>query len=139
MVGIVIVTHDDLAKQLLETAKKIVGEATQATTLSITVNKEVEQTRNELLQAILSVDTGHGVLILTDMFGGTPSNISLSFLNEKNIEVLTGVNLPMLIKLLSLTVRDDLHALAKQIEIYGKNNIYLASDILSHKGKINKE
>lgn len=130
MVGIVIVTHGELAKQLLITAQNIVGEAMQVCTMSITAVDDIEKTRNKLAEAIQSVDTGDGVLILTDMFGGTPSNISLSFLNEKKVEVVTGVNLPMLIKLISMQNKNDLTSLAKQIETYGKNNIYLASDIL---------
>ncbi len=100
MVGIVIVTHGELAHHLLETAKGIVGEARQVATLSVSANKEIAKIRSDLSDAIQNVDTGDGVLILTDMFGGTPSNISLSFLNEKEVEVVTGVNLPMLIKLL---------------------------------------
>jgi PTS system mannose-specific IIA component len=136
MVGIVIVTHGELAQKLLETAKNIVGEAKQVKTLSITVNKDVDLIREDLSKAIQSVDTGQGVLILTDMFGGTPSNISLSFLNEKKVEVLTGVNLPMLVKLLASKDRDDLYTLAKQMELYGKNNIYLASEILKSRTDI---
>ncbi len=135
MVGIVIVTHGELAYQLLETAKSIVGDANQVKTLSITADKDIEKTRQELSDAIQSVDSGEGVLILTDMFGGTPSNMSLSFLNEKKVEVVTGVNLPMLIKLLSMQEKNDLYSLAKQIEVYGKNNIYLASEIL--KSRVN--
>ena len=133
MVGIVIATHGNLAEQLLTTATAIVGDAKQVDTLSITANEDVDNIRKNLSDAIQKVDTGDGVLILTDMFGGTPSNISLSFLNEKKVEVLTGVNLPMLVKLISMTERDDLYALSKQIEIYGKNNIYLASEILKNR------
>ncbi|MFC1856309.1 PTS sugar transporter subunit IIA [Thermodesulfobacteriota bacterium] len=135
MVGIVIVTHGNLARELLETAKGVVGEVHQVETLAITVNVDVDLIRNNLEQTIQKVDSGDGVLILTDMFGGTPSNISLSFLNEKKVEVLTGVNLPMLIKLLSMQDKDDLYALSKEIEIYGKNNIYLASEILKNRSK----
>jgi PTS system mannose-specific IIA component len=137
MVGIVVVTHGELAYNLLQTAKMIVGSAKQVETLSITASKDVDNIRNDLSNAIQKVDTGDGVLILTDMFGGTPSNISLSFLNEKKVEVLTGVNLPMLIKLISMQDKDDLLSLAKKIEIYGKNNIYLASEIL--RGRTSKE
>lgn len=130
MVGILIVTHGDLAEQLLKTAVDIVGSAKQIGTLSITVDKDVDLLRNELSDAIQDVDTGDGVLIFTDMFGGTPSNISLSFLNEKKVEVVTGVNLPMIIKTLTIKDRGDLSSLSKQIEEYGKKNIYIASEIL---------
>jgi PTS system mannose-specific IIA component len=136
MVGTVIVTHGDLAQQLLETARSIVGEAKQVKTMSITVDKDVDQIRDDLLRIIHSVDDGQGVLILTDMFGGTPSNISLSFLNEKKVEVVTGVNLPMLIKLFSMKEKNDLYSLAKEIELQGKNNIYLASEILKSRIKV---
>ena len=135
MIGVVIVTHGGLAEQLLVTATNIVGQVKQAKTLSITVGEDVDHIRENLSNAIQSVDTGNGVLILTDMFGGTPSNISLSFLHEKKVEVITGVNLPMLVKVLTMQDNGDLFALAKQIEVYGKKNIYLASEILKSRSK----
>ena len=133
MVGILIATHGDLAVSLLETAKTIVGAAKQVETISITTDRDVDHIREELAGKIQKLDTGDGVLILTDMFGGTPANISLSFLNEKMVDVITGVNLPMIVKLLTGRDDTDLVTLSKQIEVYGKKNIYLASEMLRSK------
>jgi PTS system mannose-specific IIA component len=130
MVGIVIVTHLSLGEELLAVVKLIVGKLKQFEAVSINPTEEVEEIREKISAAIRKVDRGKGVLILTDMFGGTPSNISLSFLEEWKIEVITGVNLPMLLKLCTDEEERDLAGLAEFIKTYGQKNINLASEIL---------
>lgn len=130
MVGIVIVTHLKLGEELLGVAELIVGKLKQFQAVSIDPTEGVEEITEKISTAIRSVDRGKGVLILTDMFGGTPSNISLSFLEEWKIEVITGVNLPMLLKLSTYEGEMDLADLAKFIKTYGQKNINLASEIL---------
>jgi PTS system mannose-specific IIA component len=131
MVGILIVTHGKLAQELVETTKIIVGKNVDHI-IPITVgwNDDMADIQKTISAAIAKVDQGNGVLILTDMFGGTPSNISLSFLSEKT-EIITGVNLPMLIKIVNVGDRFNLKELAHLIHEQGKKSIYLASEILS--------
>jgi len=131
MVGILIVTHGRLAQELLETTKIIVGKnVDHIIPISIGWNDDMADIQKTISSAIGRVDQGQGVLILTDMFGGTPSNISLSFLSEK-VEIITGVNLPMLIKIVNVGDRFDLKELSHLIHEQGKKSIYLASEILS--------
>ena len=131
MVGVVVVTHCHLAEQLIAAAQLVVGEELkQFQPISIDPKEGSEEIREKIFTAIRKVDEGQGVLILTDMYGGTPSNISLSFLEEKKIEVITGVNLPMLLKLATYKNDMDLEALAVFITDYGQRNINLASEVL---------
>ena len=130
MVGIVIVTHLRLGEELLAVAELIVGKLKQFDAVSIDPSEGVEEIREKISASIRKVDKGEGILILTDMFGGTPSNISLSFLEESKIEVITGVNLPMLLKLSTYEGEGDLVELAQFIKTYGQKNINLASEIL---------
>lgn len=130
MVGIVIVTHLKLGEELLAVAELIVGKLKQYQAVSINPTDGVEEIREKISEAIRHVDRGKGILILTDMFGGTPSNISLSFLEYGKIEVITGVNLPMLLKLSTYEGEGDLTGLANFIKTYGQKNINLASEIL---------
>ena len=131
MVGILIVTHGRLAQELLETTKIIVGKnVDHIIPISIGWNDDMADIQKTISSAIGRVDQGQGVLILTDMFGGTPSNISLSFLSEK-VEIITGVNLPMLIKIVNVGDRFNLKELSHLIHEQGKKSIYLASEILS--------
>ena len=130
MVGIVIVTHLRLGEELLGVAELIVGKLKQFVAVSIDPSAGVEEIREKISASIRKVDRGEGILILTDMFGGTPSNISLSFLEESKIEVITGVNLPMLLKLSTYEGEGDLVELAQFIKTYGQKNINLASEIL---------
>ncbi len=130
MVGLVVATHGQLADELLRTATGIVGPMERCEGLSITAGSSMEEARRQLGEAIQRVEDGQGVLILTDMFGGTPANLALTFLEER-IEVVTGVNLPMLLKL--ATGRADnlaLRPLAELITGYGQKNITLASELL---------
>jgi len=133
MVGILIVTHGRLAQELVETTKIIVGKSTEHI-IPITVdwNDDMADIQKTIASSVTKVDQGKGVLILTDMFGGTPSNISLSFLSEK-VEIITGVNLPMLIKIVNVGDRYSLKELSQLITEQGRKSIYLASEILSMK------
>jgi PTS system mannose-specific IIA component len=135
MVGIVIVTHLRLGEELLAVAELIVGKLKQFDAVSIDPSEGVEEIREKISASIRKVDRGEGVLVLTDMFGGTPSNISLSFLEESKIEVITGVNLPMLLKLSTYEGDGDLAELAQFIKTYGQKNINLASEILKKNAK----
>jgi PTS system mannose-specific IIA component len=131
MVGVVVVTHCHLAEELIAAAQLVVGEDLKRfQPVSIDPKEGFEEIRTKIISAIRKVDEGQGILILTDMYGGTPSNISLSFLEEKKIEVITGVNLPMLLKLATYQDDRDLESLAVFITDYGQRNINLASEVL---------
>ncbi len=131
MIGVVVVTHCRLGEELIAAAQLVVGEELrQFVAVSIDPQEGSEQIRDKIIAAMRKVDTGQGVLILTDMYGGTPSNISLSFLEENKIEVITGVNLPMLLKLATYSHDLDLEKLAVFITDYGQRNINLASEVL---------
>ncbi|MFW5908776.1 MAG: PTS sugar transporter subunit IIA [Desulfosalsimonas sp.] len=132
MVGIVIVTHGHLGETLIETATIIFGERPEEiASVSIDLSEDVNKLRSRIQKAINSVNNNEGVIILTDMFGGTPSNLSYSFLEEGSIEVISGVNLPVVIKAVNLRNRNkQLPEMVKIIEEYGKKSISLASDIL---------
>jgi PTS system mannose-specific IIA component len=129
-VGVVVVAHYRLGEELLQALRLIVPEASGFDAVSIEPKQSVDEMRASIAEAIDRVDRGSGVLILTDMFGGTPSNIALSFLGERRIEVVTGVNLPMLIKLATLQKEQPLEELARFIKGYGQRNISLASELL---------
>ncbi|MCX8116545.1 MAG: PTS sugar transporter subunit IIA [Desulfobacterota bacterium] len=131
MVGVVVVTHCRLGEEMIAAARLVVGEELkQFEPVSIDPQEGSEEIRAKIISAIRKVEGGEGVLILTDMYGGTPSNISLSFLEEKKIEVITGVNLPMLLKLATCKESMDLESLAAFITDYGQRNINLASEVL---------
>ena len=131
MVGVVIVTHCRLAEELISAARLVVGEELKRFhPVSIAPSEGSEEIREKIIAAIRKVDEGQGVLILTDMYGGTPSNISLSFLEERKVEVITGVNLPMLLKLATYQNEMSLDQLAVFITDYGQRNINLASEVL---------
>jgi mannose PTS system EIIA component len=131
MIGIVIVTHSQLGDALIDAARFIIGASPQATVaVSIDLNQNVDRLRQKIADGLRQVRSSDGVLILTDMFGGTPSNLSYSFLEEGRVEVLSGVNLPMLIKALNTRERLPLTELAAELEVYGKKSISLASSIL---------
>ncbi len=131
MIGVIVVTHCHLSEELIAAARLVVGEELkQFEAVSIAPSEGSEEIRKKIVTAIRRLDGGQGVLILTDMYGGTPSNISLSFLEEKKIEVITGVNLPMLLKLATYETDMDLETLAAFITDYGQRNINLASEVL---------
>ncbi len=130
MVGLLIVTHCDLGKELLNAAEFIVGKVDAADSVAITETAGSELIRKKIEERARALDTGDGVIILTDMFGGTPSNISLSFLKEDKVEVLTGVNLPMIIAIIQNRSSLKLIPLAEKAQEAGKAGISLASKLL---------
>jgi PTS system mannose-specific IIA component len=129
MIGVVVVTHGQLASELLNAAETIVGDLPRFAAVSIGWHEDTEDARAEIAQAIARVTQDRGVLILTDMFGGTPSNLAMTFLGD-NVEVITGVNLPMLIKLADLGERADLLTAAREMREQGRAAIWVASDLL---------
>lgn len=135
MIGIVIVTHADLGMQLLCTAQEIVGPLLRVEAVSIQASEEIDKARKKIEGVLARVDDGSGVLVLTDLFGGTPSNLVLSYLETSRLEVVTGVNLPMLMKLPSLRDEQDLKAMAEKLAKYGQRNILVASDFLAKQGR----
>src|SRR5215470_5801553 len=133
MVGGVIVTHGQLANELVSAAEMIVGEINHITAVSIGWHDDVEIAREQVARAIQRLDSGQGVIVLTDMFGGTSTNIAASFLDQARVEVVTGVNLPMVLKLASQASDESLGELARRVRDQGQQHIYLASDILAPK------
>jgi PTS system mannose-specific IIA component len=132
MVGVVVVTHGQLAAELLNAAETIVGELPRFTAVSIGWHEDTNDAREEIAQAVAKVrqdQPGLPVLIVTDMFGGTPSNLAMTFLGP-DVEVITGVNLPMLIKLASLKEKPNLREVAREMREHGRNAIWVASDLL---------
>ena len=130
MIGVVVVTHGQLATELVNAAEMIVGDLPQFTAVSIGWHDDVNDAREDISQAIDRVRGDAGVLVLTDMFGGTPSNIGMTFLEKDRVEVITGVNLPMRIKLASLRSSSDLLAVAREMREHGRHAIWVASDLL---------
>ncbi|HUX08137.1 MAG TPA: hypothetical protein VMX35_12565 [Acidobacteriota bacterium] len=141
MFGILIVTHGLLASELVKAAKTIVGGSMERIMpVSIGWNQDMEKARRKIESAIEELAGEEGVIILTDMFGGTPTNISLTFLEEEQVEVLTGVNLPMVIKLITLQDEGaDLTSAARLARDRGQQSIFVASEILNAKGFAEKE
>jgi PTS system mannose-specific IIA component len=131
----VVVTHGHLAGELLAAAEMIVGPISHIAAVSIGWHDDVDAARDEVQRAITRVSQGAGVLLLTDMFGGTPTNIASMFLEEGVIEVVTGVNLPMVIKLATSTGEDSLAEIAPKIRDQGRQGIYLAGALLAPPGK----
>jgi mannose PTS system EIIA component len=129
-VGGVIVSHGQVANELVAAAETVVGEVSHITAVSIGWHDDVETAQNEIENAIQKVSRGNGVLLLTDMFGGTPTNISAMFYKEGEVEIVTGVNLPMVIKLASQTVELPLIEMADEVEKQGKAAIHQAGDLL---------
>jgi len=131
MIGIVIVTHSRLGDALIEAAEFILEEKPEAIlAISIDLSQRADTLRKKITDGIKQIHKSSGILMLTDMFGGTPSNLSYSFLEEGRIEVLSGVNLPILIKAINSRKNMSLSQLARTLEEYGKKSITLASGIL---------
>ena len=130
MIGIVVVAHFNVAREMVAATELIVGKQEQFQFVNIFPDEDVDKIKKALTEALKKANSGEGAIILTDMFGGTPSNISLSFLEEGKVEVVTGTNLPMLIKLVTYRRGRSLEDLAGFIAGYGKKNIYLATDVL---------
>ena len=131
MIGVLVVTHCQLGDALLEAAEFILGEQPEAmAAVSIDLNENADKLRKKIADGIKKLKSEDGTLILTDMFGGTPSNLSYSFLEEGRIEVISGVNLPILIRAASARKTQKLSELAANLEAFGKKSISLASGIL---------
>jgi len=134
-VGVVVVSHGQLATELLNAAETIVGELPGFAAVSIGWHDDVNAARGAIEQAVSRVESGSGVLLLTDMFGGTPSNLGMAFLAADRLEVVTGVNLPMLIKLAKTPADSDLLTLAQGLCEHGRAAIRVASDLLRADGE----
>jgi PTS system mannose-specific IIA component len=133
MIGGIIVSHGKLAEELLNALTIILGEVVNMEAISIGWYDDVEESKKRINLSLKRVDQKNGVVIFTDMFGGTPSNLSLSFLSDNHVEIITGVNLPMLIKFVSLQRSHNLKEVAKKVVEQGKKNIHLASALLHSK------
>ncbi len=133
MIGGIIVSHGKLAEELLNALTIILGEAVNIEAISIGWYDDVEGSKKKINKSLKRVDQKNGVLIFTDMFGGTPSNLSFSFMKDGEVEIITGVNLPMLIKFVSLQRSNNLREVAKKVVEQGKKNIHLAGALLSKK------
>ncbi len=129
-VGVLIVAHYRLGEEMLQALRLIVPDAPPFHAVGIEPKQGVDEMRQAIGAGLDAADTGDGVLVLTDMFGGTPSNMALAFLGERKLEVVTGLNLPMLIKLATLEEERPLDELATFIEQYGQRNISVASALL---------
>ncbi len=133
MIGGLIVSHGKLAEELLNALTIIIGEAVNIEAISIGWYDDVEESKKKISQSLKNIDQKNGVVIFTDMFGGTASNLSFSFLKDDQVEIITGVNLPMLIKFVSLQRSNNLKEVAKKVYEQGRKNIHLASALLSSK------
>ena len=129
-VGVVVVTHGHLSVEFVNAAEAIVGELSGIEAVSIGWHDDVEQARVEIGQAIGRVATPLGTLVLTDMFGGTPSNLAVTFLVPDRVEVITGINLPMLLKLATLQRAESLREVARTVREHGQDAVWLASELL---------
>ncbi len=131
MIGIVIITHGNLAREFRAVLEHVVGPQDQIAAIAITPDDDMEERREAILRAMKSVDTGDGAVLLTDMFGGTPSNLAISAMNGADVEVIAGVNLPMLIKLARVREENRLHEAADQAREAGQKYIRVVSDMLA--------
>jgi PTS system mannose-specific IIA component len=131
MIGALVVSHGHLAQELVAAAEMIVGEISHIQAVSIGWHDDVNDARKEIEKHIGEVDSGAGVVILTDMFGGTPSNIAFSFHDPGKIEVITGVNLPMIIKIAGQKEGESLNALARAVREQGRSSISSGSEFLN--------
>ncbi|MBM4349763.1 MAG: PTS fructose transporter subunit IIA [Deltaproteobacteria bacterium] len=134
MIGAVIIAHSFVGKELIATAEYIVGKIEGITAVSINGETNAFEARKRVSDAIKQVSRGDGVLLLTDLFGGSPSNISFSFLNSEKIDVVTGVNLPMILTFWNKREDKSLSDLAKLIQLSGTRNIVIAKELLKERG-----
>lgn len=134
MIGLVLVTHGRLAVELVSALEHVVGAQDAVATVCIGPDDDMEQRRAEIVEKAEKVDGGSGVIVLTDMFGGTPSNLAISIMDRADIEVIAGVNLPMLIKLASIRADKDLAGAATEAQDAGRKYINIASQLLGQNG-----
>lgn len=130
MIGIVLVTHGNLADEFLSAMQHVVGPQSQIETACIGPNDDMNERREDILEKVNSVDTGDGVIVLTDMFGGTPSNLAISIMDRANVEVIAGINLPMLVKLANLRKEKPLREAVDGAKEAGIKYITIASELL---------
>jgi PTS system mannose-specific IIA component len=130
VVGALVVTHGQLGQELVSAAQAIVGDVSYVVAVSLGWNDDVNESKKKIEQAVQEVDQGKGVIILTDMFGGTPSNLSLPLLKKNELEIVTGVNLPMVIKLANQSGADSLSELVAKVKEKGRSHISIASELL---------
>ena len=135
MIGLVLVTHGRLAVEFRSALEHVVGPQRQIETVTIGPDDDVEQRRKDIIEAVKRVDTGEGVAILTDMFGGTPSNLAISVMNTPNVEVVAGINLPMLVKLAKVRGDTPLTQAVAHAQDAGRKYINIASRVLAGTGK----
>ena len=133
MIGMVLVTHGHLASEFRAALEHVVGPQKQIVAISIGPDDDIERRRSEIIDAIHEADSGDGVVVLTDMFGGTPSNLAISVMNGGNVEVLAGINLPMLIKLASVRESATLEQAVQAAQEAGRKYVYIASKVLNSK------
>lgn len=133
MIGIVLVTHGRLAEEFRRAVEHVVGPQKNLETVSIDAEDDMEQRRRDIVDAVGRADTGAGVIILTDMFGGTPSNLAISVMDAGRVEVVAGMNLPMLIKLSSVRAGNDMALALEEAQTAGRKYINVASQLLSGK------
>jgi len=138
LIGIIIISHCGLAAEMVRVAELIVGPLPNCRTICFDVPQNVEEMTKQLRKAIKEVDQGKGVLILTDLFGGTPANIALAFLGPE-VEIVCGINLPMLIRLAGSRTSESLKETATMIKEYGKRHITLASEVLARSVGIHEQ
>ena len=131
MIGLVLVTHGRLAEEFKAALEHVVGPQEQVETISIGPDDDMEQRRQDILAAVETANSGKGVVLLTDMFGGTPSNLAISVMDSKSVEVVAGVNLPMLIKLASVRADRELAEAVDEARLAGQKYISVASQVLS--------
>lgn len=133
MIGLVLVTHGQLATEFRHAVEHVVGPQDNFETVAIGADDDMEQRRRDIVDAVARVDTGAGVIVLTDMFGGTPSNLAISVMESGRTEVIAGMNLPMLIKLSSIRKADNMAAALDEAQAAGRKYINVASQLLSSK------
>ena len=133
MIGLVLVTHGQLATEFRHAVEHVVGPQDNFETVAIGADDDMEQRRADIVEAVARVDTGTGVIVLTDMFGGTPSNLAISVMESGRTEVIAGMNLPMLIKLSSVRKGDNMAAALDEAQAAGRKYINVASQLLSSK------
>lgn len=135
MIGIVLVTHGRLAVEFVAALEHVVGPQSKVEAICIEPDDDMEQKRREIIDRVARVEDGNGVVLLTDMFGGTPSNLAISVLNQGKVEVIAGINLPMLIKLASVRVTEALPEAVAQAQEAGRKYINIASQLLADEGR----
>lgn len=130
MIGMVLVTHGRLAEEFVAATEHVVGEQQDIRAICIGPDDDMEQRREDIVKAVEQVDSGAGVVVLTDMFGGTPSNLAISMLDRGNVEVIAGINLPMLIKMASVRKTKSLQEAVEEAQAAGRKYINVASAVL---------